>query len=390
MGSEGENVKKLIPAFEQRNPGIRVKVQQIPWTAAHEKLLTAFAGNSMPDVCALGNTWIPEFAMLNSLEDLNPWLENSSLINKENYFPGIWETNVIDTSIFGIPWYVDTRLLYYRKDIFEKAGYSRPPRTWDEWYDVSVKIKKLAGNKEQYAILLPTNEWAPFVIAGLQSGSSLLREENRFGDFRGHEFTHSFEFLMKFYQENLAPVGITQVTNIYQGISEGFFAMYITGPWNIGEFRRRLPENLQDTWMTAPLPGPQGAQSGISLAGGSSLVLFRGSNHKAEAWKLIEYLSEAEQQLEFYAVTGDLPAVRDAWKDSALADNIYTRAFYEQLQRVVPTPKIPEWERIAMKVQQYAEAASARTMSVEGALTALDRDVDGILEKYRWMLDRRK
>ena len=387
FGNEGENVRALIPEFERQNPGIRVRVQMIPWTAAHEKLLTAFAGNSLPDICQLGNTWIPEFAVLKALEDLDPWISQSSLIKPDNYFSGIWETNVIERTAFGVPWYVDTRLLYYRKDIFEKAGYSHPPRTWDEWLDLSRKIKQLAGKEDKYAVLLPTNEWAPFVIAGLQAGSSLLKDGDRYGNFSGPEFRKSFEYLMNFYRTGLAPVGITQVTNIYHGISEGFFAMCITGPWNIGEFRRRLPESLQDDWMTASMPGP--TQPGVSLAGGSSLVLFRSSQHKAEAWKFIEFMSEPQQQLEFYTITGDLPAVQKAWQDSSLANNKYARAFYDQLQRVVPTPKVPEWERIAMKVQQYAEAASTSTMSVNEALSALDRDVNVILEKHRWMMDRR-
>ena len=58
MGYEGEVVAQLVPDFEREHPGIRVQVQQLPWTAAHEKLLTAFAGDSLPDVCALGNTWV--------------------------------------------------------------------------------------------------------------------------------------------------------------------------------------------------------------------------------------------------------------------------------------------------------------------------------------------
>jgi len=389
MGNEGEHVQKLLPAFEKENPGIKVRIQQIPWTAAHEKLLTAFAGNSLPDVCQLGNTWVPEFTMLNALEDLGPWIEHSVVVKPEKYFSGIWETNVLDGSPFGIPWYVDTRLLYYRKDIFQRAGYSRAPKTWKEWYDLSTKIKQFAG-ANKYAILLPTNEWAPFVAAGLQAGSSLLREDNRYGNFSGREFTASFEFLMRFYRNNLAPIGITQVTNIYQGMAEGYFAMYITGPWNIGEFRRRFPEHLQNEWMTAPLPGPDENRPGVSLAGGSSLVLFRTSPRKSEAWKFIEYLSRAEQQVAFYGITGDLPAVKEAWNDTSLSGNKYAMAFYEQLEHVVPTPKIPEWEQIAMKVQQYAESASMGLMSVKEALTALDRDVDGILEKRRWVMARSK
>jgi len=389
MGAEGEHVQKLMPEFTRRHPDIQVRIQGIPWTAAHEKLLTAYAGNSLPDMCQLGNTWIPEFNLLNALENLGSWLAGSTVVKAHNYFSGIWETNVIDGSVFGIPWYVDTRLLFYRKDILAKTGYDHAPRTWEEWHDVSVKIKQLAGGQEKYAILLPTNEWTPFVVTGLQAGSSLLKDGDRYGDFSGVEFATAFEFLMRFYREKLAPVGITQVPNIYQGLTEGFFAMYITGPWNIGEFKKRLPAEMQDKWMTAPMPGPDANTRGVSLAGGSSLVMFKNSKKKAATWKLIEYLSEARQQLEFYKITGDLPAVRAAWQDTSFTNNIYIRAFYQQLEHVVPTPKIPEWEQIAMKVQQYAEAASAQQMPVIEALAALDRDVDLILEKRRWISDRR-
>jgi multiple sugar transport system substrate-binding protein len=389
MGAEGEHVQKLMPEFHRRHPDIEVKIQGIPWTAAHEKLLTAYAGNSLPDICQLGDTWIPEFHLLDALENLEEWVANSATLKRENYFPGIWATNVIDSSAFGIPWYVDTRLLFYRKDILAQAGYDHPPATWEEWLDASKRITQLPGAKEQYAVLLPTNEWTPFVIAGLQTGSRLLKDNNRYGDFSGEKFSTAFSFLMQFYRDKLAPVGITQVTNIYQGISEGFFAMYITGPWNIGEFQRRLPAALQDQWMTAPMPGPDANTPGVSLAGGSSLVLFKKSQKKAAAWKLIEYLSEAPQQLEFYKITGDLPGVRAAWSDTAFTDNVYIQAFYQQLKHVAPTPMIPEWEQIAQKVQQYAEVASTGHKSVTETLQALDREVDLILEKRRWMLERR-
>jgi multiple sugar transport system substrate-binding protein len=388
LGAEGENIQGLIEAFEREHPGVKVNVQSIPWTAAHEKLLTAYAGNSLPDIFQLGNTWIPEFALLHALEDLDGWIGRSQVVRAENYFPGIWQTNIIDSVVYGIPWYVDTRLLFYRKDVFSEAGYDHPPRDWEEWYDLSKNIKRLPGGEQHYAILLPTNEWTPFVITGLQAGSTLLKDGNRYGDFSGPGFRSAFAFLMKFYREGLAPSGVTQVSNVYQAIEERFVAMYITGPWNIAEFRRRLPPQLQDRWMTAPLPGRTGAAPGVSLAGGSSLVVSRTSERKAEAWQLVEFLSRPAQQLEFSRVTGDLPAVRGAWNDTVFTNNIYVRAFYEQLEHVVPTPTIPEWEQIAMKIQQYAEEASIGRVSIDEALTALDRDVNTILEKRRWMMER--
>lgn len=388
FGSEGENVRALIPEFERQNPGIRVRVQMIPWTAAHEKLLTAFAGNSMADICQLGNTWIPEFALLRAIEPLDGWIKDSKSIRPENYFPGIWETNKVESVLYGIPWYVDTRALYYRADVLQSVGYSVAPRTWDEWLDVSMKIKKRHPNKKRYAMLLPTNEWAPPVILGLQKGSGLLKENDTKGDFSGAAFRSAFEFYMKFFDRDLAPTGNTQVTNIYQGIAEEFFVMYISGPWNIGEFRRRLPDSLQDKWMTAPLPTADSLFPGSSLAGGSSLVLFKASEKKKETWKFIEYLSDPSTQMIFHRLTGDLPARREAWLDTTLRNNKYARAFHTQLERVNPTPKVPEWEQIAMKVQEYSEIASMKRMNVTETLEALDREVDKILEKRRWMLER--
>ncbi|HEX9251358.1 MAG TPA: extracellular solute-binding protein, partial [Ignavibacteriaceae bacterium] len=149
MGAEAEYVIKLVPEFERLNPGIKVKVQQVPWTAAQEKLVTAFASDNTPDACQLGNTWVPQFSALNAIIPLDEFIKSSNQINKEKYFTGIWETNVLDDQIFGIPWYMDTRVMFYRKDVFEKAGYENPPKTWAELLDLSIKIKAMHPKEEK-------------------------------------------------------------------------------------------------------------------------------------------------------------------------------------------------------------------------------------------------
>jgi multiple sugar transport system substrate-binding protein len=386
LGAEGENVRQMLPEFERCNPGIHVRLHEIPWTAAHEKLLTAYAGNSMPDVFQLGNTWIPEFLILRAIEPLDTFVAHSGSVHSGGYFSGIWETNRNEGRVFGIPWYVDTRVLFYRTDIVERTGFTRAPRTWAEWSELCRRIVDTGGLEEHYALLLPTTEWAPPVILGMQKGSSLLKDHDCYGDFSSTEFQSAFTFYTDFFRRKYAPVGQTKVINLYQSFAEGYFAMYITGPWNIGEFRRRMPPEVQGKWMTAPLPGPEENKPGVSLAGGSSLAIASSSGQKEAAWRLVEYLSEPAQQIAFYRLTGDLPARIDAWQDTTLTSNPYTCAFYEQLKAVMAPPKIPQWEQIAMKVQDYAEIASREIMSPQEALAALDRDVNVILEKRRWML----
>ena len=392
LGREGEVVKELLPAFRKRYPDVRVEVQQIPWTAAHEKLLTAFVGESLPDVAQIGNTWLPEFRTLGALEDLGPRVARSAVVAPESYFPGIWDTNLVEGVLCGVPWYVDTRALFYRKDLLKAAGVAAPPKTWDEWLDAMRKVKA-HGGPGRWAVLLPTDEWAQPVIFGLQKGASLLTADGGNAAFRTREFREAATFYVNMFREGLAPaLANTQIANVYQEFAAGDFAMYVTGPWNLGEFRRRLPASMKDLWTTAPLPAAEEDGSGVpgvSLAGGSSLVLFRTSKRGDDAWKLIEFLSEPAQQVRFYALAGDLPARRDAWTDPLLSGDAEARAFEEQLQHVTATPRIPEWEQIAQKVAEHLEPAIRGVATVDAALASLDKDVSALLTKRRWVLGRK-
>lgn len=390
LGREGEVVRDLMPEFHRRNPGIRVVVQQIPFLAAHEKLLTGFVGDTTPDLAQLGNTWIPEFTSLGALLPLDERIRRSAVIVPKDYFPGIWDTNVVDGSVHGIPWYVDTRLLFYRSDLLAGAGFSAPPRTWSEWLEAMRKIKA-RGGPGHYAILLPIDEYEQPVILGRELGADLLRDGGRYGDFQSPQFRRAAEFYVGLYRSGLSPIlANAQVANVYQQFAAGEFAFYITGPWNIGEFRRRLPAAMQDRWRTAPMPAPDGARDwpGVSVAGGASLVMFRSCRHRDEAWKVIEYLSEPAVQAHFYELMGDLPPRLSAWSAPALANDPQARAFREQLQRVVPAPKVPEWEQIEAQIWQSLESPIRGRGSVEATLKDLDARVDQMLEKRRAVLAR--
>ena len=385
MGREGEVVQQLLPEFERRHPELHVSVQQIPWSAAHEKLLTAFVGRAMPDVFQLGSTWVPEFAALGAVEPLDARLGASS---SDDYFAGILDANRIDGTTYGAPWYVDTRLLFYRTDLLAQAGFDAPPTDWSTWLAALTAVKQRVG-ADNYAILLPVGEWQPPVILAMQRGATLLRDRDRYGDFQSAACREAFAFYLDLFRRGLAPVSAAaEIGNLYQDFASGFFAFYISGPWNIGEFGARLPPAMTGRWATAPMPAPAAGEPGLSIAGGASLALSRSARDPQAAWQLIEYLSEPASQVEFYRLSGDLPARRAAWSDPVLTGNRYVQAFKAQLEHVRSPPKIPEWERIASKITDYAEAAVRGTLSLDDALAALDHDVDQLLEKRRWMLER--
>ena len=388
MGREGEVAQQMMPEFEAEHPGVHVHVQQIPWTAAHEKLLTAYVGHASPDVAQLGNTWVHEYVALGALVPLDSLLKITPSVRATDYFSGIWATNVLRDTAFGIPLYVDTRLIFYRKDILARAGFDAPPTSWTQWM-AALRAIKTHDAQGEYPIYIPTNEWPPPTIFALESGSTILKDGGRYGAFDDPPFRKAFQFYLDFFRDGLAPrLGINEVGNIYQEFERGTYAMWITGPWNIGEFRRRTPPDFQSKWATAPMPGPDGTASGVSLAGGSSLVVYRASRHPREAWELVEFLSRPEQQLKFYQLTGDLPARLETWRDTSLANDPAARAFEDQLERVVPTPQVPEWELIATRIFDYGEQSIRGGVPADTALARLEDEVNRILERRRWLLDR--
>lgn len=385
FGPEGEAVAKLLPDFERAHPDIRVEVQQLPLSAAHQKLLTAIAGNTTPDMAQLGNSWLPEMVALHALAPLQERVAASAAVAPADYFASIWATNVSDGALYGIPWYVDTRLLFYRSDLLKQAGFGAPPRDWPEWRRMLAALSH--PERKVYGILLPTNEYEQLLSLALEQPDPLLRDDDSRGNFASPGFKRALRFYVDTFRLRQAPaVTNVEVGNPWAEFGNGVYAFYLSGPWNIGEFRKRLPAAEQGNWSTAPLPGPEGP--GAGLAGGASLVVFRASRHQRAAWALIEYLSQPQVQQRFYQLTGNMPPRRSSWDSPLLRNDTAMHAFRDQLERVKPTPAIPEWERIAVMMQQVAARAVAGELTVDQAAAEMDRQADAILAKRRWMLDR--
>ncbi|HWH18262.1 MAG TPA: extracellular solute-binding protein [Allosphingosinicella sp.] len=382
MGNEGTNVPKLMPAFERATPGARVDIQPLPWTAAHEKLLTAYAGDSLPDVSQIGNTWLAELAAIGALAPL-PQSRHNLL---QDQFEAVLDTNRIGDTIYGIPWYVDTRVQFYRRDLFREAGHDLPPLRWEQWKAALHEVKRVAG-PDNYAILLPLNEFEQLLTFGLQQEEPLLRDQGSRGNFSSPGFKSALAFYKSLFDERLAPVATaSQISNIWNEFARGFFSVFISGPWTIGDMKSRLPAEFQPRWMTAGMPGPNGP--GASAPGGSSLVVFKSARDPEKAWRLIQYLSQPAVQAEFQLLTGNLPARRSAWSAPALAGDPHVQTLGRQLERAEAVPKVPEWERIVTEMQVVAERMVRGEFTVDGAAAEIDQRADRMLEKRRWMLEK--
>ena len=116
-------------------------------------------------------------------------------------------------------------------------------------------------------------------------------------------------------------------------------------------------------------------------------MLPRGGARADAAWRLVEYLSRPGVQRRFHALSGNLPPRRSAWAHPDLAADPLAAAFRDQLERVRPTPKVLEWERIAQEIRLVTERVVRGGLSQDQAVRELDASVDAILSKRRWIIE---
>ncbi|MDQ8734545.1 sugar ABC transporter substrate-binding protein [Paenibacillus sp. LHD-38] len=372
MGEEAKALPKIAEQFESENPNIKVNVQALPWDTAHDKLLTAVASKKGPDVLQMGTTWIPEFGSAKALMDLTPYVEQYPELAEENFFPGSISTTKYENTTVGVPWYIDTRVLYYRTDLLKEAGYDQAPQTWDELKDAATKLK--ARGKNKYGISLDVNEQSLLFMFARQNGSKLI--ENNKPLFNQPEFVEAVNYLNSFFKDGSAPIDLgMDIIPAFKG--DGILPMFISGPWMIKLINDQAPE-LKGKWATAVLPKKV---NNLSSLGGSNLSVFQYTEHKEEALKFLAYMSKPETQLKWLELSNSLPSTKKAWEDEALTTDPNLKVIGEQMNNSEPMPVIKAWEEIAQNVLSTFEKIYRGKAEVQEELDSFNAKSEQILNK---------
>jgi multiple sugar transport system substrate-binding protein len=376
MSYEGDYSPMLMPAFT-RATGIEVEVQSLPWTAAHEKLLTAQAGGALPDVLMLPAGWVGEFAMVGALA---PVADRRLLAG---LFPGALDAGRYAGRDYSVPWSVAPEAQFFRRDLLAAAGYQTPPLRWNEWRAMGRALKR--RRPDEWVFLMPLNWWdALFTFAG-QTGMPLLRERDTRGNFRSAGFGEALAFYTSLYDERLAPAMLsTELQDPFAAFAQGAFAIYPRSPAMLLDLRRRRDEMAQAPWGVARMPGPHGP----GPAGGISAVLCVSAQARdpAAAWTLVRYMTDVPAELRFQSLIGSLPARTAAWQTPQMQATAL-RPFLEQMAEPAMSPNVVEWERIRIEVQLVAERLVRGQLTLAAAQAEMDRRADGILAKRRQLVE---
>ncbi len=371
MGEEAKNLGIIAEKFEKET-GTKVEVQALPWTAAFSKILTGIAGRQLPDMAMMGTTWMAPFSAMGAFEELSKYIAKSNIVKPDKFFSASWETVVYEGKIYGVPWYVDVRVVYYRIDMLKEVGYDKAPATWDELYDAIKKLSQKYGIGKCGLGLSPT-EAANFLPFVWQNGGDVI-DKNKNILVKNPEFVEALEFYSRFYRENLVAKG---GANVFVDFESGLLPVFFSGPWMISMIKEQVPK-ITGKWAVALMPKKK---TRTSFVGGSNWIIFTTSKSKDSAWKFIEFMSKPENQLEWYKILRSLPALKEVWKDKGLSEDPFTRVFGEQLLDAKSTSIIPEWDKIETALGRRVEEVCLGKKDVKETVELLYEDLRKILKK---------
>ena len=344
MGTEGEALGDFSKAFTEKYPDVKIDVTAIPWDAAHDKIATAIAADEVPDVSMIGTTWMGEFAATGGLD------QTPDIVDKSTFFDGAWGSTVVGDVSYGVPWYVETRVIYLDTALAQSAGVSPTPATWD---DLTATAKGLQSAGAQWGINLQpgaTGAWQTFLPFAWQAGAELMSSDGKL-TLDTPEMVKALTYYQSFFTDGVAPKELPD-GSLEPDFVAGKIGSFVSGPWHIGILKDTGGADEMSKVTLAPMPADV---KPASFIGGSNLAVFKSSKNRDAAWTFVQWLSDPKTQADWYAKTSDLPAVQSAWTEGTLADDPALKVFGDQLKTAVAAPAIPTWEQIASVIDTELE-----------------------------------
>lgn len=301
--------KPLIEAFQQKNPNIKVEPVDLGSQDYPQMVSTQLTGGSKDlDIVTIKD--VPGYANLvraNTITDLSAFIKDEKIDPAP--FGGLLQELTVDGKIYSIPFRSDFWIVYYNKDIFDKAGVPYPTNdwTWKQFDETAVKLTGGMGVNKTYGALLHT--WRSTVqLPGIQDGKYTVT---------GGEY----EFLKPWYERALAlqKAGAvpsyaqlkTSNTHYSALFFNGTVGMLPMGTWFIGTQIAKVKsgESKAKNWGIVKFPHPEGVAAGTTAAQISGLSVNKNSDHQKEALAFIKFVTGAEGSA-IVASTGTLPAMR--------------------------------------------------------------------------------
>ncbi|MEX0333608.1 ABC transporter substrate-binding protein [Vibrio tubiashii] len=373
------SLKVLLPDFEKET-GIKVDYLMNNHGDHHTKLTTNLAtGSGAGDVIVV------------DVEKIGPFVASGGLVNlsenygadkfAESFAPYAWaQGKGADGDVYGMPVDLGPGVMYYRSDVFAKAGIdvNQAIKDWDSYIKAGEELKK----KDVYLIASAADVAQAIIFTTVPEGEGLYFDADGNPVVTSERFVHAFEVAKEIREKGLDARILAWSNEWYEGFRNGTFATQLSGAWLLGHLNNWIAPETAGNWGVSHLPdGIYGSW------GGSFLSIPTQSNHQDEAWKLIEYMTTRRDiQLKHFETIAAFPANTQTYDDAL---------FQEEVEFLGGQKARLLFADVAKNIKPVAPAKGdhvARSIILENALMeVLDegKDIKTALKEAERMIKRR-
>ena len=381
-------LQTLIDRFNEQNEGaLQVEWRETPAASDEyfEQMLSELqSGKSTVDVIGGDVVWPAQFAANGFLVDLSDRFTDQM---KADHLDGPLQPITYEGKTYGVPWFTDAGMFYYRKDLLEESGFSQPPKTWDEMKEMVAKIRADSGEEyDGYVFQGAQDEGG--VVNGLEhiwnAGGEVLEGDrvvvNSAEAVEGLKLRHSM------IEDGIAPVatGDYSTQESQAAFTNGDVIFMRNWPFVYG-----LLSNPDQSQVTpeqvgiAPIPvSGSGAQSFSGLGGWNFLVNAASEDRIEEIWAFVEFMIAPEQQKTLALESTRLPTLKSLYEDEELLQKVPVASLgRESLENSRPRPVSPYYSDMSLEMAGQFNAALKGEEPVEQALETLQRELQAIVDQ---------
>ena len=376
FSASGDNealLKQMKDEFEKQHPNIKVEIETLGYDEYFTQLQTRVAGGTAPDTYELNYENFVAYAKKGVLRELTPYLESSGAdlsalnANALNAFRA-------DGVQYGLPNSFSNVLLFYNKDLFDRAGAAYPAPEWT-WQDVQAAAAKIrALGDDIYGIYQPIQFWEFYKVVQ-QNGGALMSADGKKFTVNTPENVETLQFMVdRISKTNVMPTD-AQMAGMgdWDLFKSGKLGMLVTGIWAFPDFEK----NATFAWDVAVEPGMKKKATHFFSNG---VVINQESKHPEAAFEWIRFLSASKEAARIRVEAGwELPAsnysdILDIYLQKTPPEN--KEAVFESLNHLVTPPVVEQNAEMTDILNLYLQKAKEGAATPAEALESAQKELD--------------
>lgn len=363
------DIRAMTADFSKQHPDIDVNLEFVPYEALHDKIVAARgAGGNGYDVVLFDAIWPAEFYKFALLQDVTARINAD---DSKKIFSGAMSTVTYKDKVWGLPWILDTKYLYYNKAMLAKAGITTPPQTWQQ-------VEQQAEILKQKGIVTYPLVWSWSQAEALICDYTTLVAAFK-GDFieQGKfNFTNPGSLQATNYMKETLDKGLTN-PNSREYLEEDVRKVFSNGDaafalnWTYMYNMANDPKQSKVAGQVGIVPAPGGKPGDISAVNGSmGLGIAKASQHPEQAWQYITYMTSQPVQDNYARLS--LPIWKASYDDPKVQQNQepLIAAAKQSLNVMLSRPQTDKYSQLSNILQQDLQQILQNKLTPEAGLQA--------------------